>query len=153
MNLFTYHFKKFYVLYKQVMAGDRKPYHRGCVKCFQCRVNLTPRNLNNHDDQLFCNVCYENIFNPADFTVDMYTGIITPEDIERWEKQFLKKIIESNENLVKWVCSTLFIAYSEVSNKHATMHYYFFQEFFSSMHARVRRILTAHLFVFQNFFK
>ena len=65
------------------MAGDRKPYHRGCVKCFQCRVNLTPRNLNNHDDQLFCNVCYETIFNPADFTVDMYTGIITPEDIER----------------------------------------------------------------------
>jgi hypothetical protein len=77
---------------EQVMAGDRKPYHRGCVKCFQCRVNLNPRTLNNHEDQLFCNVCYENIFNPADFTVGLSSGIITPEDIERQkEKERLEK--------------------------------------------------------------
>lgn len=66
------------------MAADRKPYHKSCVKCTQCRISLNPRTLNEHDEQLFCNVCYEKIFNPADFTVDYYNGIITPEDIERY---------------------------------------------------------------------
>jgi hypothetical protein len=33
--------------------------------------------------QLFCNVCYERLFQPVEFTVDYYSGIITPEDIER----------------------------------------------------------------------
>ena len=65
------------------MAADRKPFHKGCVKCFQCRMNLTPASLNNHEDQLFCSVCYEKIFNPSEFTSGDYTGIITPEDIER----------------------------------------------------------------------
>jgi hypothetical protein len=66
------------------MAADRKPYHRGCVKCFTCRKALNPRTLNEHDEQLFCNVCYEKLFNPFDFTTDYYSGIITPEDIERF---------------------------------------------------------------------
>jgi len=57
--------------------------HRSCVKCFNCRIPLNPRNLNVHEDQLVCNVCYEKIFNPADFTVENYGGVITPEDIER----------------------------------------------------------------------
>lgn len=34
------------------MAADRKPYHRGCVKCFACRVPLNPRTLNEHDEQV-----------------------------------------------------------------------------------------------------
>jgi len=57
--------------------------HRSCVKCFNCRIPLNPSNLNVHEDQLVCNVCYEKIFNPADFTVENYGGVITPEDIER----------------------------------------------------------------------
>ena len=65
------------------MAADRKPYHRTCVKCFPCNIPLNPRTLNEHQEQLYCNVCYERIFNPAEFTVDYYSGIITPEDIER----------------------------------------------------------------------
>merc|ERR1711944_356210 len=32
---------------------------------------------------LYCNLCYAKIFNPAEFTVDNYGGIVTPEDIER----------------------------------------------------------------------
>lgn len=70
------------------MAADRKPYHRGCVKCFQCRIALNPRTLNEHQEQLFCNVCYERIFNPSDFTIDNYGGIVTPEDIERFLLHF-----------------------------------------------------------------
>jgi len=72
---------------EQVMAADRKPFHKGCVKCFQCRMNLTPASLNNHEDQLFCSVCYEKIFNPSEFTSGDYTGIITPEDIERQKEK------------------------------------------------------------------
>lgn len=72
---------------EHVMAADRKPYHRGCVKCFTCRVPLNPRTLNEHDEQLFCNTCYERLFNPVEFTVDYYNGIITPEDIERQKEK------------------------------------------------------------------
>ena len=45
---------------------------------------MNPRTLNEHEEQLFCNVCYEKIFNPAEFTVENYGGVITPEDIERY---------------------------------------------------------------------
>lgn len=77
---------------EQVMACDRKPFHRSCVKCFNCRIPLNPRTLNSHEEQLFCNVCYEKIFNPADFTVENYGGVVTPEDIERQkERERLEK--------------------------------------------------------------
>jgi hypothetical protein len=33
------------------MAADRKPYHRACVKCFNCRTPLNPRTLNEHEEQ------------------------------------------------------------------------------------------------------
>jgi len=75
-----------------VMAADRKPYHRTCVKCYSCRINLNPGTLNEHEEQLYCNVCYGKIFNPGSFTVDEYGGIVTPEDIERQkEKEELEK--------------------------------------------------------------
>ena len=76
------------------MASDRKPYHRSCVKCYtpSCRIPLNPRTLNEHEEQLYCNVCYEKIFNPADFTVDNYGGIVTPEDIERY---YVRKIMKN----------------------------------------------------------
>jgi len=72
---------------EQVFAGDRKPYHKGCVKCYQCRMNLTPSTLNNHEDQLFCTGCYGRNFHQSDFTSGDYTGIITPEDIERQKEK------------------------------------------------------------------
>jgi len=85
---------------ESVMASDRKPYHRSCVKCYtpSCRIPLNPRTLNEHEEQLYCNVCYEKIFNPADFTVDNYGGIVTPEDIEREKaaEEAEKKKLERN---------------------------------------------------------
>jgi hypothetical protein len=74
------------------MAADRKPYHRGCVKCFQCRVQLNPMTLNENKEQLFCNSCYESIFNPSEFTVGDYGGIITPEDIERYNNPYVYNV-------------------------------------------------------------
>ena len=79
----AYFFQVKFINSFQVMASDRKPFHRSCVKCYSCRIPLNPRTLNEHEEQLYCNVCYEKIFNPADFTVDNYGGIVTPEDIER----------------------------------------------------------------------
>nr|ACO10561.1 Muscle LIM protein Mlp84B [Caligus rogercresseyi] len=77
---------------EQVMAADRKPYHKSCVKCIECNIPLNPRTLNEHDEELFCNVCYTNIFNPQVFTTSNYTGIVTPEDIARQkEKERLEK--------------------------------------------------------------
>ena len=66
------------------MAADRTPYHRWCVKCFNCRVSLNPRTLNEHNEQLFCNLCYQNIFNPQEFSMYGYNGNITEEDRLRY---------------------------------------------------------------------
>ena len=66
------------------MAADRTPYHRWCVKCFNCRVSLNPRTLNEHNEQLFCNCCYQNIFNPQEFSMYGYNGNITEEDRLRY---------------------------------------------------------------------
>lgn len=57
---------------------------------------MNPRTLNEHEEQLFCNVCYEKIFNPADFTVENYGGVITPEDIERYTSIMSRMIIFVN---------------------------------------------------------
>jgi len=77
---------------EQVICSDRKPYHKACLKCVNCAIRLTPATLNEHDEKLFCNVCYERYFNPVEFTVDYYGGIVTPEDIEREkERERLEK--------------------------------------------------------------
>merc|ERR1712223_160524 len=39
-----------------VMAADRKPFHKKCVKCVACGKGLTPATLNEHETQLYCNV-------------------------------------------------------------------------------------------------
>ena len=62
------------------MAADRKPYHRGCVKCVVCRISLNPRTLNEHNEQLFCNNCYAANFVPQEFSMYGYNGNITEED-------------------------------------------------------------------------
>ena len=59
------------------MAADRKPYHRGCVKCVSCRISLNPRTLNEHNEQLFCNNCYAANFVPQEFSMYGYNGNIT----------------------------------------------------------------------------
>lgn len=77
------------------MAADRKPYHKSCVKCFSCRISLNPGTLNEHEEKLYCNLCYTKIFNPGEFTCDNYGGIVTPEDIERYFLKYLHSAILS----------------------------------------------------------
>jgi len=77
---------------EQFMAGDRKPFHKQCVKCFNCKKVLNSSTLNDHNDQLFCQPCYQNIFCPQDYDVGKYGGIVTPEDIKRKEEEERKKL-------------------------------------------------------------
>ena len=44
------------------MAADRKPFHKKCVKCKSCNKVLTSATLNEHETQLYCKACYDNIF-------------------------------------------------------------------------------------------
>ena len=45
------------------MAADRTPFHTFCLKCSQCKKKLTPATINEHEHQLFCPNCYEDLFN------------------------------------------------------------------------------------------
>ena len=69
------------------MAGDRRPFHKQCVKCFKCKKGLSPLTLNDHKDQLFCKVCYDEIFMSQEYSLGNYGGIVTPEDIRRREEE------------------------------------------------------------------
>ena len=44
------------------MAVDRTPFHKQCVKCKQCGKGLNSATLNEHNKQLYCKPCYENVF-------------------------------------------------------------------------------------------
>jgi hypothetical protein len=46
------------------MAADRRPFHKRCVKCIHCAKILSPGSLNEHGGQLYCNLCYANLFLP-----------------------------------------------------------------------------------------
>jgi len=70
-----------------VMASDRKPYHKKCVKCKSCAKSLTPATLNEHQTQLYCLPCYELVYNTNAYSLGSYGGIVTPEDIARREAE------------------------------------------------------------------
>ena len=74
------------------MAGDRRPFHKQCVKCVKCRKALSPSNLNDHQNQLFCNNCYGEVFMNQDYSLGSYGGIVTPEDIKRREEEERKRL-------------------------------------------------------------
>merc|ERR1712032_390792 len=74
-----------------VMASDRKPFHKKCVKCRTCGKGLTPATLNEHETHLYCNPCYENIFIAHDYVCGKYGGIVTPEDLLRAKEEERKK--------------------------------------------------------------
>ena len=46
------------------MAADRRPFHKQCVKCFDCTKNLVPATINEHQGALYCHFCYSNKFMP-----------------------------------------------------------------------------------------
>ena len=58
------------------MAADRTPFHKTCIKCGLCRKPLSPADINEHEKQLFCRVCYESSLAPKvgqAATVSVYT--------------------------------------------------------------------------------
>ena len=75
-----------------VMAADRKPFHKQCVKCTKCKKYLNPSTINEHKNQLFCKTCYDEIFMPQEFCSGTYGGIITPEDIKRKEEEEKRRL-------------------------------------------------------------
>jgi len=77
---------------ESVMASDRRPFHKACVKCSKCNKSLNASTLNNHQDQLFCKNCYDEVFMTHDYTTNSYGGIVTPEDIRRKEEEEKKKL-------------------------------------------------------------
>merc|ERR1711931_614788 len=83
-------------LAESFMAADRKPFHKKCVKCKTCNKVLNTSTLNEHQTQLYCKACYENIFMPQDFSCLNYGGIVTPEDLMRREEE-KKKMLERAE--------------------------------------------------------
>merc|ERR1712002_26962 len=44
------------------VAADRTPYHLVCLKCTQCSKKLIPASLNEHEKQLYCGSCYQDMF-------------------------------------------------------------------------------------------
>jgi len=45
-----------------VMAADRTPYHKYCLKCNECGRKLDIGNLNEHEKLLYCGSCYQVLF-------------------------------------------------------------------------------------------
>merc|ERR1711931_82683 len=74
------------------MAADRKPFHKKCVKCKTCNKVLTSATLNEHETQLYCKACYDNIFMLMAIGGGQYEGIITPEDLRRMEEEEKKRL-------------------------------------------------------------
>jgi len=75
-----------------LMACDRTPFHKKCVKCKSCNKTLAPGTINEHKTQLYCGACYEIVFNSNEYTTDFYGGIVTPEDILRREEEERKRL-------------------------------------------------------------
>ena len=87
------------------MAVDRTPFHKKCVKCKSCSKPLNSATINEHQTQLYCKSCYDNIFQSGVCIIDTsvyhgiktyfsqeyhsgsYGGIVTPEDIKRREEE------------------------------------------------------------------
>merc|ERR1712226_1698745 len=45
-----------------LMASDRTPYHKVCLKCCECARKLDVMSLNEHEKLLYCCVCYQALF-------------------------------------------------------------------------------------------
>ena len=45
-----------------VMAADRTPFHKQCIKCKICSKPLNSATMNEHGSQLYCKACYDGLF-------------------------------------------------------------------------------------------
>merc|ERR1712055_222549 len=107
------------------MAADRKPFHKNCVKCKSCSKSLNSATLNEHQTQLYCNPCYDNIFMMKKYTLDTYGGIVTPEDIRRKEEEERKRLERLEKQKNERRCPTCdHKAYPDDSVKVSDLHYH-----------------------------
>ena len=63
---------------EQYMAADRTPFHMSCLKCRECNKKLTPATINEQQHQLFCPLCYEELFNQKDDIPDRTVMQVLP---------------------------------------------------------------------------
>ncbi|XP_059092851.1 uncharacterized protein LOC131888084 isoform X1 [Tigriopus californicus] len=71
---------------EQIIATDRTPYHRVCVRCVACRCGLTPGTLTEKDGQLYCRMCYQKIMNPYENGDHPGMGQLSDEERYRMEQ-------------------------------------------------------------------
>ena len=45
-----------------MIAADRTPFHKACVKCRRCRKMLSAATINEHREHLYCKACYHVVF-------------------------------------------------------------------------------------------
>jgi len=66
-----------------VMASDRTPFHKSCVRCKICQKSLTPSTLTEHKTQLYCTPCYQQVFMIKDYqqySSGTFVGVKAKED-------------------------------------------------------------------------
>jgi len=103
---------------ESVMASDRRPFHKQCVKCFKCKKSLNPLNMNDHKDQLFCKACYDEVFMSQEYSSGNYGGIVTPEDIRRREEEERRRLEKAERSKREKRCPACDVkAYPEDSVK------------------------------------
>ena len=117
---------------ESVMAGDRLPFHKQCVKCCKCQKSLSPSSLNNHQNKLYCNNCYDEVFMSQDYSLGSYGGIVTPEDIKRKEDEERRRLEKAERAKAEKRCPTcelkvkfttfLYILLTEDGNKNELPH-------------------------------
>jgi len=108
-----------------VMASDRKPYHKKCVKCKSCSKALTPATLNEHQTQLYCLPCYELVYNTNAYSLGSYGGIVTPEDIARREAEERARLEKAERAKRERRCPTCEMkSYPEDSVTVGDLHYH-----------------------------
>ena len=121
------------------MAGDRLPFHKQCVKCCKCQKSLSPSSLNNHQNKLYCNNCYDEVFMSQDYSLGSYGGIVTPEDIKRKEDEERRRLEKAERAKAEKRCPTcelkvkitkfLYILLTEDGNKYELPHSRMLSEF------------------------
>merc|ERR1711936_146641 len=88
------------------IAADRTPFHKKCVKCKSCSKSLNSATLNEHQTQLYCKACYDNIFMMKKGGGEEYGGIVTPEDMKRKEEEERKRLEKAKRAKAERRCPT-----------------------------------------------
>ncbi|KAL2098211.1 hypothetical protein ACEWY4_007418 [Coilia grayii] len=77
---------------KPVYFGEKKrslgrDYHPLCLKCQQCKRQLTAGQHAEHDEKPYCTICYMRSFSPKGRVRNCKSDIFTIENIDRHGKR------------------------------------------------------------------